>query len=734
MKKIYDRSFKILAALFLFVTVSAIGFQTYLYFKNYQIHNFQDVKSEIISDAEKIGKRIKKIGAQKFDLFKVSERFTSFKELDEKISYISKTLNFKNDFSNKANLKSLSSELSEVNLNNENIWNNYVESFLSYNNFVKKNNWSTLTRISNRINIRSPRKYTFEKDINYLLGINLKDLSLAQDVTKKSSLSNQEKKEILDRTDNLIILTNLLIEENAKASKVRNFYLLTLKNLEDWSVFWSKKGQQYLSAPNYAGKVSGQFFLVSVFALVVMFSFCIFVMRKVFIGFNEKSQREIIYALDKIIVKDDLSFISPKEEEFKNAIQTLNNYVKRRISLGQIFQETIPFPSILLDENLNFKWFNQSFIEQLNFSEESLVSDNMNWDKIKESFLLEDHDPVLEAIEGNVAGIFQVKSVSDKSFQMYINPIRYNDQKFVMLLLYPLLTVEETINLQVNATIEPVTKAVEALVARDLNGEKAQGLKAEFSLTNRMDLWSHFEKLSKDLEEQKDTFEKEIQNFERVTIEALNNNEHTTEVLKSCKNEINQLQNGFGALKSIIVQFSNGLQKTIDSSTVLFDKIYNYTDSHSQSVKKDIDLDKTVKKLINWGIPSIESFKLEIKAYRDQLKHIGRAGNTEAQAYLSKQEKLLRDTDLFFTKFEMVLEDLNKLANQENANDYENIELLKEKVSTASIEIQERITYQSELEENLVELMRGFYSNVVNIQKAYKQLDGKEALNELHQH
>ncbi len=730
MKKVYDRSFRILAALFLFVTVAAIGFQTYLYFKNYQIYNFQDVKDSILNDSKIVTKKIKKIGAKKFDLFKVSERFNTFQELDEKIEYFSKKLNYKNDFEGSKNLKKLSNEISKINLSNKNIWKNYTESFLAYNKYIKKNKWRTLTRISNRINIRSPRQFSFEKDINYLLGINLKDLSLAQDVTKKSSLGITQKKLILDKTDNLIILTNLLIEENTKASKVRNAYLLTLRNLEAWSNFWSKKGQQYLGAPSYVGKVSAQFFGLSIIILILALGLCLFIMRKIFIGFNEKSQREIIFSLDKIIVKDDLSFITSKEEEFKNAVQTLNNYVKRRMSLGRIFQETIPFPCILLDENLNFKWFNQNFVEQLNFTAESFASESMNWDKIKENFLLEGHDPVIEAIEGNVAGIFQVKSSQEKSFQMYINPVNYNNKKYVMIMLYPLLTVEETINIQVNSTIEPIKKAVEALAEGSFNSEITQSLKAEFALANRMDLWTNFESLSHDLKMQKKSFDKEMQNFEKVTIEALNNSEYTTEVLNSCKNEVDQLQNSFGALKSIIVNFSSGLQETIHLSQNIFSKIHLYTSNYSDSIKKDIDLDKTIKKLINWGIPSISGFKTEIKSYRDQLKLIGRAGTTEAQKYLDKQEKLLRDTDLFFTKFEMFLEDLNKLSKEESNSDYEQIEALKGIVEGANEEIKERVESQEKSEEKLVELMRGFYLNVVKIQKAYTAL-GQEQNNEI---
>jgi len=136
-------------------------------------------------------------------------------------------------------------------------------------------------------------------------------------------------------------------------------------------------------------------------------------------------------------IKDSLLPIETKRNEnfspeFKNELDKYRDYVHKRMTYGSIFQEAMPFASILLDSNLNLVWGNSHFYSQWqlqNFNQDG--DDSLTWDFLQRFTDLEDNSSMLSALRLSSAGVYkiQVKNYSMAKaipYEMHVSPVDYD--------------------------------------------------------------------------------------------------------------------------------------------------------------------------------------------------------------------------------------------------------------------------------------------------------------------
>ncbi|MCY4524373.1 MAG: hypothetical protein OXB84_06510, partial [Halobacteriovoraceae bacterium] len=186
-----------------------------------------------------------------------------------------------------------------------------------------------------------------------------------------------------------------------------------------------------------------------------------------------------------------------------------------------------PFSSILLDSNLKVIWANPLFYYQWSLQEDK--TDNyLTWDYVK-SFtnLKEDEekdDPIVLALNENVAGIYQIQIKEEKNkeiipFEMFVSPSLHNNIKRIMIFFYPLKTLEQTVSEQTKSITIPLTKCLDAFAMGRFNENFRENIKKDFLSANIKNIYEKFIKHNELVEDQKTGLLKEIDRLENELLD-----------------------------------------------------------------------------------------------------------------------------------------------------------------------------------------------------------------------
>lgn len=183
---------------------------------------------------------------------------------------------------------------------------------------------------------------------------------------------------------------------------------------------------------------------------------------------------------------------SPKTQE---ELVTLMDQLKVKLSLGGLLHEGLPFAGFMVDKHFKVRWWNQLFCDQLFLSDEEIASDTFNWDYIRDYLNITEGDPVYEALVNKIAGIYPVKIKSDElspalPYEMYVSPISANREDRVMIFFYPLMSMKESIDQQVEQLKKPMVQLLEAWDKDKLTEDEKSSLAKDFKHIDEEEIYS----------------------------------------------------------------------------------------------------------------------------------------------------------------------------------------------------------------------------------------------------
>lgn len=373
----------------------------------------------------------------------------------------------------------------------------------AFENYVVQNEWRTLTRLSRRTNarlepskLRSPGYFEYAKLVQTVGGMR-GDMNQMRQVTTGSVLSSNDKNAIITRLatmdGEIEMLANYVTAYQAFTPVYTSF-----KNT--WND-WIKVASPSLTKMRLEQERASQWILYGVVGLFSLMA----VALAVGIGLYRKTQSKIsrIFERDAIqLVRDRLLPTDGREDEswsrdFSLEFTKYREYVHKRMSFGTIFQEATPFGAFLLDSNLGVVWANNLFWKCWNLEAQNESESKITWDYLQGFTNLGEDDPVLTALKQGIAGIYQIqiKAQGEEEtapYEMYVSPVDYAGQTRIMIFLYPLRTVEESLAQQTKAIVGPVAKALEAIAVRDFEGDNQTRLETQFASAGIEDLFGQF--------------------------------------------------------------------------------------------------------------------------------------------------------------------------------------------------------------------------------------------------
>ncbi len=490
-----------------------------------------------------------------------------------------------------------------------------------FNRFVKDSNWRTLTRMSERISLQVSGHLNKNK-LSDLANSIKNEFEQMITITENSVLARKDKSEVVSRLNNLNFEMNML----GRYAMSRNSFDKNFKKTNKAMNLWTDKVAPEITFSKLEMQEIGRYYvmgmlmtlLLTALLFVTSFFYNNWFMTRASLALEEKLESFITEGL----VGGDASYLVNFSRNFQAYAQNMMGYIDKRMSFGSVFQDALPLSSILLDQNLKVVWSNQQFCDGWNISEDEIQKDYMSWDYLNKLTNIGGDDPILEALKNDVAGIYQIQIKPDdkadaRPFEMFVSPVKYKNEKRVMLFFYDLTNLEETIQDQGKSILNPVKESLALM--RKGGFEPNEQLEYEFSISGTTDLYDSFVKLNEETSERADESQLEreylygqINEFDQKVLNMLEKNTKNMEIGEQ---NIKALK----TFKDSVISLSD-LSKNLDESVQKKSEIIGMNLRAMRGSVQKIANSKEIVMEIFEGLPKLEETKNLIKVEKSNLQ------------------------------------------------------------------------------------------------------------------
>lgn len=630
------------------------------------------------------------------------------------------------------------------------------EKMIAFEDWVSRNRWPTLTRISRRVNStlssRSSRGTSFYQKgkLVSLIKNTKEEVERMETVTKRSTLSSEDKRNIMSQ-----------IERFSKELELLDGFVQNLNSSDQLFDQFRSSFSSWLSSVNPKVALSrleleksdrtwqkaflaiGTLFL-GFFFLGILFSF--------------RSKKRLKSQMEKEILDTIQNGLFPHRSEipdsfssnFVHQFSKQREFFHKRVVFGTVFQEAVPFSCFLLDSNLNLVWGNDLFYKHWAISKEEATS-VISWDYLQQATNLGEDDPVMLALKQGIAGIYQVQMKIDDSeegrpFEMYVSPVEYSEQKRIMIFLYPLSSLQDTIQDQIKSMIGPMRRTFEALTTEHF--EEHRGiLRKDFEVAGIGEIFHRVENYHELVKKQRDSLLEEMQSLENQLHDQMKIVQDSQKVIDQNPEIFQELKDDFIHSKETILKSAQGrseleslfakaldlLQKISDEEKEVVNQAFKASDLMKENLKAFSSLGKMRDSFKSLS-EQMKSAKLSISQSLKQLISIEKregqrqdaslsevhSGIKELEGFMSNLEKLIRSFDVGLSKVEMMLSDCS-LPNTKEL--HQSIERTGQNVDDILVSFNKESEKLALCDEDLVMGIKGLYSNIQKLKEGHESLE-----------
>ena len=238
-------------------------------------------------------------------------------------------------------------------------------------------------------------------------------------------------------------------------------------------------------------------------------------------------------------------------------------------------------------------WGNKLFYENWGLLDYKERNEILTWDFLKKYTNLGESTPIISALKENIAGIYQiqVKINSDTMpYEMYVSPINYAEKIKIMILFYPLRSLEETLANQTKAIIGPVSRSLEALMSNHFNPVFKENIKNDFNAAGINQLFDKFCKYNEFVCQQRMGLLKEIERLENNLYDQYKLVDDLTHVFNEKRSLQGSVLKKFDDTKNSIIeliQSKNEIERSSENIIHVFKEFFNI---QSGLLKKSKDI------------------------------------------------------------------------------------------------------------------------------------------------
>ncbi len=523
------------------------------------------------------------------------------------------------------------------------VLNNLSAKVSNFEAFVTEKKWPTLTKMSINLRLRlSPSRlmtgglYNFERTQNLVQSVN-NDLEAMTNFTQASGLQPDIKVAITNRIKTLkneAANLNTYVESHMQFNRV-------YKEFATAYGAWFKLVEPEIAFKKIQFEKSSQ---TVFYSLIAVFSGLVASVVLGFVIYNF-STKYAAGKTEKIImdtIKDGLLPVEPKmiadfSPDFKLEFDKYRDYAHKRMAFGSIFQEAMPFASILLDSNLNMVWGNSHFYEQWQLQNFKEDEDSLTWDFLQRFTSLEDNSSILSALRMSASGSYKIQVKSNTMakampYEMYVSPVEYSNQKRIMVIFYPMVESFEALVAQKAAITAPIMAALDLQIEEKMTNDLKTELRNQAAVAGIPEVISKVFQYIEKAESIQDELNNEIESLE---VKADEHRNVSGEIRKSLVGsfETSRLSidkyNQFKGSVSLVLDSRDQLEEqfkyAMNSSRELYkdqNRILSAAEKAEKSVDDYIKSLKTITVLKNDFKElkvNVEDFKSRIVQVLDQL-------------------------------------------------------------------------------------------------------------------
>lgn len=568
--------------------------------------------------------------------------------------------------------------------------------------FAKENNWRRLTRMSDRA-VSIVRGSLGSKDIREIQSL----ISEMNEVVENSVLKRNEKSEIFTKLSSMDIEFKMLNNFKSDISQLDQKIDFFENSLKEWMNAIAPTISESILKGQQTNK---QFilYLLGVIAVAVVFFIAGYFVNNHWIESGQRVlEANMVDIVENLVRNKTIHSEQGFSESFYHSISKNAAYANKRMNFGLLFQNTIPFPAMLLDANLKVIWANNSFSESWGISEDKIASQLLGWDLLKKQTNLNESTPIIDALKNNLSGIYQLKVRNEKTsqsapYEMYVRPVKMNNEVSIMIYFYPLENVQDTIELQAKTILAPIKETVHLLSSNVLESSTFTKLETKFEEAGVIDLYKDIKKLVNDWASSSHELQNKLSS-------KLNQEENLLNEISKYENQISQNYNfskeiaqSFKLLKQKIIDYSvlkenlvTGYDKYMNDFFNINDKFSSLINLYNNDHQLLINISKTAKD-INSIRFSLKSSKQQLDESLVRLKADHRNDKDKVSVIKSvyaEFSKALQDLEVKISKIENLVNENESQLNFEldtisiDNEDYKKLEYFKNQFHTLEEEL-----------------------------------------------
>jgi hypothetical protein len=521
-----------------------------------------------------------------------------------------------------------------------------------FNDYTKQNSWKTLSSLSEKAKIITQAKVNIKaipKKNEQLRSLIIQ----MEEVTSKSYLKIEEKAEISARLQSFNQEMNMLFE----ISSARNDLVTSLDKIQKQMPIWLQEISPQLTLKKMQLEKTGESYLMAsafiVASILLLFIGGIFYQRWASHKQNEETEASFEELINNYFLASNRLSDKAHSKKFHKFATQASEYIHKRVNFSGFFQESLPFASIMLDENLKVVWWNKQFTVDWNIEEEELAKNYVSWDYLAKMTNLAGSDPLIDAVKNQIAGIFQIQLKKNHTgesipYEMYVSPVSIAGEKRVSLYFYSLSSFEDTISEQARSLIGPVDKALDYILDDENKIAENSELVQSFNISGTNSIFTKIKNIANQYQVEKSAFNEMIKNQKRqneilldaITLIEKNNNE----MQEITRKQLNSLK----SFKEYLLRlFSNGhtYEAASEDLQVLTAKIGEL----NQDLLRNMESLYEICTESYVSLPVLDPIRTDLKKYRIDINELRRLLGTEISNLIHFKAKI--SDKLVFDKF-----------------------------------------------------------------------------------
>jgi hypothetical protein len=543
-----------------------------------------------------------------------------------------------------------------------------------YMQFVKAEKYPRLIKISQQlINLNQKMDADNENLLQRQSNESLRMIEEMGAIVRKSSLNQQQRQAVqakLDAISTEIEMLKQIAQNNVSVKREMDKYQQTLlaqfKNTPTL-----QPSQIQSSDKNLTNKNLFVLACLAMSLLTVGIMWLTHFLQKRLLQENQNyTESSILEQLERVSAQRELTltadYVSPR---FISQFQSHNDYINRRMSYGSLFQNSLPYPSVCLNSQLKVNWCNSSFISEFGIEDYRNQLENLSWDYLRKLTNINDCEPVLQAMQNERDEVLDIRvkkpnASKSRPFLMHVRPANYHKEKYIMLYFMPMDFVENSIEKQSKAVMQPILETFKMLNEERDDLEQWNNIKEAFQKSNAGNIYQKIEEYRSHISQRLNQMQLDLQNIKNANTNFKQQENLYRLKFTQVESYLEKGSNAFRQIKSDFVSFAEIIARQTDQ---MHEVSQRYAEISKYAQEKDrylVQWNSNLAKIeqsINTILDS-QSIKKSLDEVVGQLKHAIKHSQSieEIIPSIESMQTSLSRQEVHLTKIKMLLNEVDR--------------------------------------------------------------------------